>query len=583
MPEKKTLPALTPARYRPGLFSVDVSSISIKDANQQLEHPIFTLSKKPDTEIRKYEDGNGNRLEVIPSTFGRPTIWDKDLLIFAISHIVDRQKRGEEISRRIRFHTFDVIEFCQRTKGGSAYARIDRALTRLAGALLKTNIRTGGIETTKGFHIIDDFDIKRQYDEPDGRLIYCEFTISDWLFRVIQSEKELLTLHPDYFRLRRALDRRLYEIARKHCGRQAEWSIRIEKLQHKSGSGSELREFRRSLRRLAGGHGDLLEYDLSLRAGRGGQELVVFRRREGGYLERDPTVRPAGEVQLADSVAAEARRRCGNDVDLAAAERDWQSWMAKKQIRPVNPEAMFLAFLETWTESRPKAADNDAPEKRGWILELAEAWWDSLSADERTAWRARVGGRVELSDGTGWFRDEKSMAQEAFHHVCPKCAPFPLSIPPPVIAYAAGKAGVVIDEAEHDAFIKFVADYLRGRPYLEDIWRGCLLDMAKNFDSRRASARPQRGPPASDPGQMPGMDPETENLIRSYVRFGLPSIVMALFDKDMKKQNQPAPRDRRAALADWLESRKNDENFMDFVIVLSDIADRPTDDDEMWV
>ena len=236
--------------------------------------------------------------------------------------------------------------------------------------------------------------------------------------------------------------------------------------------------------------------------------------------------------------------------------------MAKKQIRPVNPEAMFLAFLETWTESRPKAADNDAPEKRGWILELAEAWWDSLSADERTAWRARVGGRVELSDGTGWFRGEKSMAQEAFHHACPRSAPFPLS--------------------EHDAFIRFAADYLRDRPYLENVWRGCLPDMAGKFDSRRTSARPRRGQPAPDPGQIPDMDPETENLIRSYVPIGLPSIVMALFNKHMKDQDQPAPRGRQAALADWLESLENDATFMDLVTVLSDIAAPPpplTDDD----
>ena len=570
-----------PRRYRPGLFSLDVSSLSVKDAQPQLEHPIFSLSKRPDIRPREYLSPDDRiKVEIDPHRTGLPTIWDKDLLIFAISDIRARLERGEEVSPRIRFHTADVIEFCQRSKGGKEYARLDRALTRLAGALLKTNIRTGGIETTKGFHIIDDFDIKRQYDEPDGRLIYCEFTLSDWLFRAVCCDKEILTLHPDYFRLRRALDRRLYEIARKHCGRQAEWSIRIEKLQRKSGSGSELREFRRSLRRLAGGHGDLLEYDLSLRVGRGGQELVVFRRREGGYLERDPTVRPAGEVQLADSVAAEARRRCGNDVDLAAAERDWQSWMAKKQIRPVNPEAMFLAFLETWTESRPKAADDDAPEKGDWILELAEAWWDSLSADERAAWRARVGGRVELSDGTGWFRDEKSMAQKAFHHVCPKSAPSPLSIPPAVIAYAAEKAGVVIGEAEHDAFIRFVADHLRDRPYLEDIWRGCLLDMAKNFDSQRASPRPPRGQPASDPGQMPGMDPETENLIRSHVPTGLPDIVMALFNKHMQEQDQPAPRDRRgrlAALAGWLEGLKNDEPSMKLVMTLVEMVDRHRD------
>ena len=573
MSAKKSLPPLTPRRSRPGLFSLDVSSLSVKDAQPQLEHPIFSLSKRPGLRPREYLSPDDRiKVEIDPHRTGLPTIWDKDLLIFAISDIRARLERGEEVSPRIRFHTIDVIEFCQRTKGGAAYARLDRALRRLAGALITTNIRTGGIATTDYFHIIDKATIKRQYDEPDGRLIYCEFTLSDWLFRAVCCENEILTLHPDYFRLRRALDRRLYEIARKHCGRQAEWAIGIEKLRIKCGSATPLRDFRYRLRKLSAGEGDLLEYDMDLRRGRRGQGLVVFRRREGGYLERDPTVRPAGEVRLAGSVAAEARRRCGNDVDLAAAERDWQSWMAKKQIRPVNPEAMFLAFLETWTESRPKAADNDAPEKRGWILELAEAWWDSLSADERTAWRARVGGRVELSDGTGWFRDEKSMAQEAFHHVCPKCAPFPLSIPPPVIAYAAGKAGVVIDEAEHDAFIRFVADYLRGRPYLEDIWRGCLLDMAKNFDSRRASARPRRGQPASDPGQMPGMDPETENLIRSYVQFGLPSIVMALFNKHMKKQDQPAPRDRRAALADWLESRKNDENFMDYVIFLTDMV-----------
>ncbi len=33
---------------------------------------------------------------------------------------------------------------------------------------------------------------------------------------------EVLTLPPDYFRLRKPTERRIYEIARKHCGKQAE-------------------------------------------------------------------------------------------------------------------------------------------------------------------------------------------------------------------------------------------------------------------------------------------------------------------------------------------------------------------------
>ncbi|MCA9184408.1 MAG: replication initiator protein A [Pirellulaceae bacterium] len=32
----------------------------------------------------------------------------------------------------------------------------------------------------------------------------------------------MLTLHRDYFRLRKPLERRVYEIARKHCGPKAE-------------------------------------------------------------------------------------------------------------------------------------------------------------------------------------------------------------------------------------------------------------------------------------------------------------------------------------------------------------------------
>ena len=37
--------------------------------------------------------------------------------------------------------------------------------------------------------------------------------------------KSVLTLSRDYFRLRKPLERRVYELARKHCGRQPEWRI----------------------------------------------------------------------------------------------------------------------------------------------------------------------------------------------------------------------------------------------------------------------------------------------------------------------------------------------------------------------
>ena len=59
---------------------------------------------------------------------------------------------------------------------------------------------------------------------------------------------EVLTLHHDYFRLDGGLERRLYELARKHCGHQPKWAISLELLHLKSGSTGKLKEFRRKLK-----------------------------------------------------------------------------------------------------------------------------------------------------------------------------------------------------------------------------------------------------------------------------------------------------------------------------------------------
>ena len=47
---------LLPERYpQSDLFICDVIDASVKDITGQMEHPIYSLSKKPDLAIRKYE------------------------------------------------------------------------------------------------------------------------------------------------------------------------------------------------------------------------------------------------------------------------------------------------------------------------------------------------------------------------------------------------------------------------------------------------------------------------------------------------------------------------------------------------
>ena len=61
---------LIPVRHVQGdLFICDVSDAVLKDLIPQMEHPFYSLSKKPETAIRRYEH-NGNWLQITPSVKG---------------------------------------------------------------------------------------------------------------------------------------------------------------------------------------------------------------------------------------------------------------------------------------------------------------------------------------------------------------------------------------------------------------------------------------------------------------------------------------------------------------------------------
>ena len=106
-----------------------------------------------------------------------------------------------------------------------------------------------------------------------GRMILVTVTLSDWIYRSVLA-RSVLTLSRDYFRLRKPLERRVYEIARKHCGRQAEWKVGLETLLKKSGSTSPRRVFRKMIRDMVAEDG-LPDYTLQLEAG----DMVRVRAR----------------------------------------------------------------------------------------------------------------------------------------------------------------------------------------------------------------------------------------------------------------------------------------------------------------
>ncbi len=227
-------------------FIADILDASLKDDVASMEHPLFAL-KAGDKRVRKYQRGDVH-IEVRPGLKGLATIHDKDIWIYCISQLVEAMNRGRGVSRTVQFTAYDFLVTTNRQTSGEGYRLLADALERLRETSIITNVETAGKRERSGFGLLDSFRVVER--DEDNRMVAVSVTLSDWLYRAVES-KQVLTLSRDYFRLRKPLDRRIYELARKHCGNQASWRVTVATLHEKSGSTANVREFRRSLKALA--------------------------------------------------------------------------------------------------------------------------------------------------------------------------------------------------------------------------------------------------------------------------------------------------------------------------------------------
>lgn len=200
---------------------------------------------------------------------------------------------------------------------------------------------TGGQEVFRTFGLIESAEIVRE--TRDGRMQEVEIKLSDWVFNAIRS-KEVLTLHRDYFRLRKPLERRIYEIARKHCGAQKDWRIGLALLQKKCGSNSTQREFRRLVMNIVHedrAHDHMPDYSIDLNEK---EDTVIFVNRQGVKM-----ILPQAVAAQLDPDVYETARMLAPGHDVHFLEREWRQWLPET---PHNPEAAFLGFCRKWIQNR---------------------------------------------------------------------------------------------------------------------------------------------------------------------------------------------------------------------------------------
>jgi len=345
-PEKSPL---LPLRHEPDFFVCDVFDSAFKGDQASMSHPVFSLSKKRDMTTRRYEN-NGQWVEVRPSSKGLATVFDRDVIIYCISQCVARLNDGLPVPRTLQFKAYDLLVATNRDirGGGRSYKLLRDALDRLQGTQTATNIVTGGQEELDVFSLIDRYKIVRE--TRDGRMQDVQVTLSDWVFNAIAAT-EVLTLNKRYFQLARPLERRLYEIARKHCGDKEEWPIWLETLHLKTGSQSTLREFRRLLKAVIEDdetHGHFPSYRFRL-VEEGNRTKVLIQPKE-----KTPALFIQGRLQ----VSAEAHmqsKEIAPSWDTEHLLGEWRDWVITKKIEVRDPDAHFLSFCRKWFDRRGRA------------------------------------------------------------------------------------------------------------------------------------------------------------------------------------------------------------------------------------
>jgi len=278
-PRSKIHSHLTPDRRRQrDFFIADFLDVAHKDDIASMEHPVFAL-KAGDHRVRAYER-NGTSIIVKPGSDGLATIHDKDVWIFCISQLVEAINRGcEDTSRTVHFTAHNFLVTTNRGTSGRSYERLGNALSRLRSTTIETNITTDGMRERRGFGLVDAWRVVEH--GPEDRMVAIEVTLPDWLYRSVQA-MEVLTISPDYFRIRKPLDRRIYELARKHCGKQRHWKVSLTVLLQKSGSTTTLREFRKAVRSLVASN-ELPDYRLAFDTK--SDMVSMYRRRTDGRIK----------------------------------------------------------------------------------------------------------------------------------------------------------------------------------------------------------------------------------------------------------------------------------------------------------
>lgn len=277
------------------LFNALPGKFAVRDAQDLMAYPFFSLSKSRRVAPIDFVSGHINiRVEAVPD-HGMATIWDADILIWAASQIVEARDKGLRTSRLIVATPYEILTFIRRGTSLRDYQRLKAALDRLQSTTVATTIRQPVEGRRHRFSWINEW---QERTDAQQRPAGLELIVPDWFYRAVLDDALVLTIDRAYFALTGGIDRWLYRVVRKHGGRQrGGWRFDLRHLHQKSGSLAPYKRFAFELRDLVRRQ-PLPGYQLFVEVETGGRILLAFEPCpapvDGLVLSGTPTIVPSG-------------------------------------------------------------------------------------------------------------------------------------------------------------------------------------------------------------------------------------------------------------------------------------------------